>query len=155
MKKERREFLKKGGLLGLGILGVSAAFQGCAEDEVVSLPPPNQYDVNLNNHPELLDTGGMAQVNIVLENGSQKNISIKRDSDTEFTVLDSLCRHQNCIVNLPNDETGGDLICPCHEVLFSFETGAVTNKRISDPVPDLIELEYDFNSNTNILKVTI
>lgn len=155
---KRRDFIKKtGAFIGLGILtpSIASVVTSCEKDEVVSLPPPDTYDIDISKYPPLMTVGGMLSVSITLNNGSNKGLVIRRDSEDEFTVLDSLCRHQGCVVELPNEPTG-DLLCPCHNVTFSFDTGEVKDKPISDAVPDLLPIKvFEFDKQNNILKLEI
>ena len=103
-KNDRREFIKKAGaVFGIGVFGTSFAtiINSCERDEVVKYEP-DTVDVDISQYPQLANIGGMAKVDVELDNGQIKTIVIRRDSETEFTVLDALCRHQNCIVNLPD-----------------------------------------------------
>lgn len=163
--KDRRNFMKKAGtFLGLGILAptIGTVATSCERDEVqvIDPPPPTTYDIDLNEYPALKTVGGDAafSLDLIDENGEvyQKlSIVAKRASEDEFWVLDALCRHQGCDVILP-DSPDGDLVCPCHNVDFSFETGEVTNKPISDPVPDLKKIKvFEFDKANNILKLLI
>lgn len=163
-KNNRRDFIKKTGtFIGLGLLGGTAGsfMTGCEQDEVVPLPPPATYDIDITQYPALMSVGGATQVNIALKNeegeltGDVKNVSIKRESESSFIAIDSLCRHQNCIVNLPT-QPGGDLVCPCHNVKFSFEDGSITDVNGISGVPELLVVQiYEFDEANNLLKIII
>jgi Rieske Fe-S protein len=163
--KDRRSFIKKAGaFIGLGVLtpAIGTVVTSCEKDEVqiIDPPPPSTYDINLNDYPALKTVGGDAtfSLDLVDEDGNvyQKlNCVAKRAGEDEFWVLDSLCRHQGCDVILP-DSPDGDLVCPCHNVSFDFETGVVTDKPISDAVPDLKKIKvFEFDKANNILKLLI
>lgn len=163
--KDRRNFMKKAGaFIGLGVLAptLGSVATSCERDEVqvIDPPEPTTYDINLNDYPALKTVGGDAafSLDLVDEDGNvyQKlSIVAKRVSEDEFWVLDALCRHQGCDVILP-DSPDGDLVCPCHNVYFDFETGEVTDSPISDHVPDLKQIKvFGFDKENNILKLLI
>lgn len=156
----RRKFIKSAGaFIGIGVLTptLGTVVSSCERDEVevVEPAPPATYDINLNDYPALKTVGGDANASVTLNNGDELGLVIKRASEDEFYVLDSLCRHQGCTVGLPDSPTG-DLVCPCHSVKFSFKTGLVTDKPISDAVPDLKKIKvFEFDKANSILKLLI
>ena len=153
-KNDRREFIKKAGaVFGIGVFGTSFAtiINSCERDEVVKYEP-DTVDVDISQYPQLANIGGMAKVDVELDNGQIKTIVIRRDSETEFTVLDALCRHQNCIVNLP-DSPDGKILCPCHQVTFNFDTGKVIDNKGFEVPPLVVITVSEFKDN--MLKLII
>lgn len=159
---KRRDFLKKStGFIGLSILGVSAAtgIPGCEKSEVSVSPEPETYEINVTTYPALAATGGIVQMYLKLNDGSEKNLMLirkaqKNDKD-DFTVLEAVCRHQNCSVTSP--ASLDDLIvCNCHGAKYSVDDGKLIDANGISGVPDLIKfVVFDFDAAKNILKVIV
>jgi nitrite reductase/ring-hydroxylating ferredoxin subunit len=53
----------------------------------------------------------------------------------EIRGFDAICTHFSCVVEW--DETGGYILCPCHDARFNAVTGAVISGPAPAPLPSL------------------
>jgi Rieske Fe-S protein len=155
---ERREFIKKAGAVAaFGVFASSFAsvINSCEQDQVKPAPAikdPETVDVDIIKFPALQTNGGSVATTVELKSGEKVSIYIHRIDDTNFSVLDPICKHAGCPVNLPS-APGADMICPCHDVHFSAVTGAVTNSPIGAVNPMKTYKVFKYDAATNILKV--
>ena len=134
----------------LGIVTVSSLIQSCTP---VASPyqnlPPSPEDVDINNYPTLENINGFAKVKIPHKNYG-KPVIIIRDSETQFTILSSICTHQGCEVSNPDLKTKV-IFCPCHGSKFN-----LNGKVIKGPASRaLTSYDYTFDKSTNVLTFTI
>jgi nitrite reductase/ring-hydroxylating ferredoxin subunit len=137
--QNRRNFIKNAGLMvGAGILTVTATsfVTSCEKDQVLAPPPKENITIDLTRYPALLSANGMLIVTLVDANGKPlvnktgkkynngNPIAIMRDAANNFTVLDTYCPHQGCLIPLPS-AIGDNMVCPCHQWEFSSKTGAL------------------------------
>lgn len=157
-KNHRRDFLKKTtGILSMTLIGATATtlIPSCEKSEVIVAPEPDTYEINISDYPALLNVGGMVQMYLTLTDNTEKNLLLIRKSQAEFTVLEAVCRHQNCSVTTPAS-LNEDIVCNCHGAKFSAEDGKLTDANGISNVPDLIKyIVFDFDPSTNVLKVKV
>jgi nitrite reductase/ring-hydroxylating ferredoxin subunit len=130
--EDRRSFLKQAStLIGVGIAlpAIGGMFASCEKHEIPVVVPEKGYSIDLAKYPALQTVGGAEKVKIKGANAGN-NVIIRRTSETEFSIVDSICPHVGCEVNLPVGG-GTDLVCPCHMVEFSALDGSVTKNPIS------------------------
>lgn len=81
--------------------------------------------ITLSSFPALNNNGGSVRLSSFGSNVNAafyKPIIITRVSATEFTVLDSECTHEGCVVNaFVGTPVNGRLTCPCHGSQFSIQ----------------------------------
>jgi nitrite reductase/ring-hydroxylating ferredoxin subunit len=153
----RREFLKATGkVAGFGLFAgaFGSVVTSCEQDEIPPRPKPgNEVDVDIaKDHPELLSPGSHKVVTIHGINGNDPVI-IKHNADGTFIVMDALCRHNNCNVNLP-DSSDGIMTCLCHGATFSFVDGkSIDNKGFSTAV-DLTNYVNVYDAAKKLLTIT-
>jgi nitrite reductase/ring-hydroxylating ferredoxin subunit len=150
----RREFLKNTGkVAGFGMF--AAAFgtvvNSCEQDELPPRPKPGEsYDLDLSLHPELSSPGSHKVLRLDKVNGGDPVI-VKHNADGTFFVMDAICRHQTCNVELP-DTSDGLMVCLCHQATFSFTDGKVVdNKGYS--VPDMAVFRTEYDASKKLLTI--
>lgn len=153
---KRREFLKSSGkVAGFGIFAAafSSVINSCEQDELPPKPPSGlSFQVDLNTHPELLAIGGFKVLTIDKLNGGDPVI-IKHNPDDTFMVIDGLCRHQNCNLEMPSDPNG-NMVCMCHHAVFSLVDGKVVDNKGFSTAADLTHYKTEYNSSNKILTIT-
>ncbi|GEM_PF-2948130 len=109
---------------GLAIAAVPQLFTACESEELVTDMNTNVttfYVLDLTPHPELLVPGSIKKVKIDGKNADNP-IVITHHKDGSFSVVNSICPHMNCAVNLPTD-TDSTLACQCHPNHYSTVDG--------------------------------
>lgn len=144
-QNKRREFLKNTGkVAGFGLFAgaFGSVITSCEQDELPPRPKPGDaFDLDLNNHPELLTPGNHKVLKEAKVNGGDPFI-VKHNADGTFLVMDALCRHQACNVEIKGNDNL--MVCMCHQATFEFSTGKVIdNKGFSVPDMKVYQTEYD------------
>lgn len=152
---KRREFLlNTGKVAGFGIFAgaFGSVINSCEQDELPPKPKPGDaYDLDLSLHPELLSPGNHKVLTLDKVNGGEPVI-IKHNADGTFLVMDAICRHQACNVELPSS-SDGLMVCICHGATFSFTDGKVVdNKGFS--VPDMVIYLTEYDAGKKLLTIT-
>lgn len=147
--KGRRVFLRLASLFGIsaGSSILSSFFTGCESDTTKSTD--DTYQLDISTIESLAETGGTAKVSVGDNNNGRKVVVI-RSGSSEFVVMTSVCTHQGCEVNLP-DEKSGNLFCPCHNSEFSVNDGKVLKGPAESP---LRTFDNRFDSGKNTLSIT-
>jgi len=117
-------------------------------DQVPRIPTDIQINLNLPQYNPLLNPGGW-----VYALGGSQGIIIYRISQSDFGVFDRHCTYQvvnSCRVNVNAEDniTAADTEC-CGSV-FNIVDGLPSEGPALRP---LQAFEYQFNSNTNVLRV--
>ncbi len=122
-----------------------------------AITPLTQYPASFNQgkntltityETESIPVGGSIKQTFGINNNGRPVI-ITRYNETEFYVLTSVCTHQGCEVNLPA-EPKGDLVCPCHNSVFSSSNGGVKRGPAGAP---LRKFSTTFDTKNNVLKI--
>lgn len=151
----RRNFLKKAGILigaGIAAPAIGSVLTSCEENQFQYLPLPENYELDLAGYSSLNTVGAVAKIKITGKN-QNKPLVIKRKSETEFSVMTSICPHQGCEVDLPKDGVAMD--CPCHHVEFSADDGKIIKNPISGAWAGeaLQTYESSYNKEKNKLNI--
>lgn len=136
---DRKDFIKKSGLVGAGVcaLGPMAILSSCTKIVYVDASRKNKV-LTINES----DFGNNDF--IVLKNTSlDAPIFLKKEADGSFTALSMLCTHRGCVVA----PSGAVLTCPCHGAEFD-QSGKVLSPPASRPL-DSYEVLVD-NGQINI-----
>lgn len=154
---KRREFLKNTGkVAGFGLFAgaFGSVINSCEQDELPPKPKSgNEIDVDLaKDHPTLLNAGTHKVVTITGLNGEDPVI-IKHNADGTFTVIDALCRHQNCNLEIPNS-SDGIMTCFCHGATFSFVDGKSIDNKGYSTAKDLKNFTNVYNAAKKLLTIT-
>ena len=154
---KRREFLiNTGKVVGFGLFAgaFGSIINSCEQDELPPVTKPgNEIDVNIGkDHPELLSPGSHKVVTIIGINNDQAVI-IKHNEDDTFTVMDSLCRHQNCDVELPKT-SDNIMTCKCHGATFSFVDGKSIDNKGFSAAKDMKNYVNVYNASKKLLTIT-
>lgn len=110
--------------VGMAIATIPQVFTGCESEEVVTIVNTQAntfYVFDLTPHPELLVPGSIKKVKIEGKNADNPLI-ITHHKNGSFSVVDSICPHMNCAVDLPTD-TDSTLVCQCHPNNYSTVDG--------------------------------
>ena len=146
----RRSFLARGAsILGLGAAWgtLSSLVGGCESDVLKSSDIAVRLDVGAE--PELAGVGGAVKKTFGTHNGGRPVLVI-RTTDEAFLVLSTVCTHLACEVNLPGVRNP-EILCECHESVFSKSSGAVLRGPASAP---LARYESSFHKGTAVLTIT-
>lgn len=140
---------------GLAISALPQVFQSCESEEVVVVdnrPPDTFYVLDLKPHPELLTPGSVKKVKI--EGKNQNNpLIITHHKDGTFTVLDSICKHMNCAVDIPANSEG-NIVCQCHPNNYSTKDGSlVTGPFAGFKLTKFIVGKFDPDKKTLEIKI--
>lgn len=150
----RRQFLKKAGTvfgLSVALPVFSGMLSSCEQDESpVEVDDNGGFKLNLNDYPALLQVGGSVMLTNVQE--APNPVIIVRNSETEFLVADSKCKHQGCTVNLPKNP-GENLICPCHGAVYSSTDASVVQNPPGATIGALDKYTYTFDKDKNELSI--
>lgn len=154
---KRREFLKNTGkVAGFGLFAgaFGSVINSCEQDELPPIPKSgNEVDVDIaKDHPELLNPGSHKVALIAGINGTSPVI-IKHNADDTFTVMDALCRHQDCNVELPNS-SDGIMTCMCHGATFSFVDGKSIDNKGFSAAKDMKNYVNVYNASKKLLTIT-
>lgn len=155
---ERRQFLIKAGkIAGLAVsMPVAASFiSSCEQNEdPIPAPPPSTVPVDLSRYPAIAAAGGVVKILIPGKNNNN-SIVISRLDNNQFSVVDSICQHAGCEVDLPFGESN-ELKCPCHFVTFSKLDGQIVKNPLTDwaGVP-LKKFNANYKIEQNILEIEI
>ncbi len=109
---------------GLAIATVPQVFISCESEELVTVMNTNVttfYVLDLTSHPELLVAGAIKKIKIEGKNNDNPLV-ITHHKNGSFSVVDSICPHMNCAVDLPSD-TDSTLVCQCHPNNYSTVDG--------------------------------
>lgn len=126
-KENRRDFLKKAGLLfgaGAAATSLSSLIVGC-QDETIPLPPPpppgSNYEIDVTKYPDLLTVGSILKCDAVLStDASQKlTVIVKSEPNDEFIIVQSNCAHQGDQELPAQVNAAGHIVCPRHLLEFS------------------------------------
>lgn len=153
----RREFLiNTGKVAGFGLFAgaFGSIINSCEQDELPPVAKPgNEVDVNIGkDHPTLLTPGSHKVESITGINGGDPVI-IKHNADGTFTVMDALCRHQNCNVELPNT-SDCIMTCLCHKATFSFVDGKSIDNKGFSTAKDMKNYVNVYNASKKLLTIT-
>lgn len=132
--------------IALGSIASAGVIAGCENDTVKS--SDSSYEFNVSTEAILAVEGG-AIMKSLGEVNAGKPVIIIRSGEKTFVVLSSVCTHQGCQVSLPNS-LGGDLVCGCHNSIFSSTDGSVKQGPATDP---LQRFATSFDSGKNILTI--
>ncbi|MBX3045315.1 MAG: Rieske 2Fe-2S domain-containing protein [Candidatus Kapabacteria bacterium] len=153
---KRREFLKNTGkVAGFGLFAgaFGSMITSCEQDELPPKPISGErVDFDTNLHPQLSSPGSHKIVKIDKVNGDDPVI-VKHNPDSTWLVMDAICRHQACNVELPNS-SDGVMTCICHQATFSFTDGKVIDNKGFN-VPDMQVFETEYNSGNKILTIIL
>ncbi|MDQ1266167.1 MAG: Rieske protein [Bacteroidota bacterium] len=166
--EERRQFLKSAGLLlggGIALTSMSSIFCSCENDQFVYVapPPPTTLNVDLSKYSVLSAPGGVIidKFSFTDDNGTtyNKTLAIKRETLTEFVIVDAICSHLGQVPVIAPVSPGGYLSCPAHAAEFGISkdnAGLVTaNPNNVSPLTALTTFESTFDSSKNILSIFI
>ncbi|MCB0833562.1 MAG: ubiquinol-cytochrome c reductase iron-sulfur subunit [Bacteroidetes bacterium] len=103
-------------------------------------------EIVLSDYPELSMDGGYKVIKDVMIDGIEDNLIIVRQSEKNYVVLSSICRHKKCNVKFRNSKQL--FVCPCHGSNYDLE-GSVVKGPSSGPLP-----KYKVEVNETILKIT-
>ncbi|GAB1370609.1 hypothetical protein MASR1M45_06700 [Candidatus Kapaibacterium sp.] len=153
---KRREFLKATGkVAGFGLFAgaFSSVINSCEQDELPPKPKPgDSFDVDLTQYPKLQTPGNHEVLRFDKVNGGDPVI-IKHNADGTFTVMDALCRHQNCNVSLP-DTSDGLMTCLCHGATFSFVDGKSVDNKGFSTATDMTLYKTEYDAGKKILTIS-
>jgi Rieske Fe-S protein len=158
--EERRNFIKKAGMAlgaGIALTSVTGMLNSCEHDESsIPKPPPVTTNIDINKYPALNTVGNSIKIVIPKKNNNAPMIFTRVDDNT-ISVIDSVCTHAGCEVNLPSN-TSNEMLCPCHFVVFSKIDGTILKNPLGgswsqNPLPVFKVVEFD--KVNNILKVDI
>ena len=123
-------------LCGISLTGaVSQSFiSGCESDTTKSTDKSIEFDIS--SEQALSAVGGSVK-KVFGEHNSGKALVVVRTADDAFKVLTSVCSHLGCEVNLP-EETGGNLVCPCHSSEFALSDGSVIKGPADSPLRQFV-----------------
>ena len=142
----RREFLKKAGLLlgaGLALPVVSNVLSSCNTNSVT---PVSSITVKITDYPALTNTGGATSVTNAGFNQGAPVIIVKTSAST-FNTFSGICPHEGCSVDPP---ANNQIYCQCHGSIFSTTDGGV----LRGPARSALQsLTNSFNSTSNILTI--
>ena len=77
---------------------------------------------------------------------------VKHNADGTFTVMDALCRHQNCNLILPGTSEGM-LVCACHQATYSYADGKVIDNKGFATAVDLQNFIAVYDAGKKILNI--
>lgn len=126
-KENRRDFLKKAGLLfgaGAAVTSLSSLIVGC-QDETIPLPPPpppgSNYEIDITKYPGLFTEGTILKCDAVLSTDASKKLTVivKSEANDEFSIVQSNCAHQGDQELPAQVNAAGNIVCPRHIVEFS------------------------------------
>ncbi|MDT3738210.1 MAG: Rieske 2Fe-2S domain-containing protein [Candidatus Kapabacteria bacterium] len=152
---KRREFLiTTGKVAGFGLFAgaFSSVITSCEQDELPPKPKPGEsVDLDLTQYPTLLVAGSAEVITIEKINGGSP-ILVKHNADGTFTVMDALCRHQNCNLILPGTSEGM-LVCACHQATYSYADGKVIDNKGFATAVDLQNFIAVYDAGKKILNI--
>ena len=113
---DRRDFIRKSLVLGIGITGAVAFIESCKKSNSAPAAPNVDFtiDISTSQYNALQSNGGSVYY-------SSQNIIIARDNAGNFVALYGLCPHASCSVQF---DGANKFPCPCHGSLFD-ESGNV------------------------------
>jgi nitrite reductase/ring-hydroxylating ferredoxin subunit len=153
--KRRKFLISTGKVAGFGLFAgaFSSVITSCEQDELPPKPPSGlTFEVDLNVHTELLVAGGFKVLTIPKLNGGDP-VVIKHNADDTFLVIDGLCRHQNCNLEMPAT-VEGSMRCICHSATYSLADGKVIDNKGFSTAVDLASYKNEYNSSKKILTIT-
>jgi nitrite reductase/ring-hydroxylating ferredoxin subunit len=140
IKQNRREFLKKAGLLlgaGVTATSLSSLIVSC-RDETIPLPPPPppgaSYNINVKDYPNLGVVDSIVKCEAVLSTDSSYKILVivRVLPDDKFLIVSGYCSHQSD-QELPSQANAQlHLVCPRHQAEFSLKLDEA-GKLVVDP----------------------
>lgn len=147
--EQRRSFLTRmASFLGITAIGSAlSSVLGCETDVLKSSDIAVRFDIR--TEPALAQVGGAAKKTFSAHNGGRPVIIIRTGAEA-FLVLSSVCTHQACEVDLPG-VWDPNLLCPCHESIFSKTDGAVLQGPAAAPLP---RFDSRFDTGTQTLTIT-
>lgn len=151
-KSNRRDFIKKVGVMaGVAVtLPVVASLTSCEKDEDPIIPSSDGTIIKLSDYPALLAVGGSVSISLA---DAPNPVIIVRNSETDFLIADSVCKHQGCQVAAPTSETG-DLICPCHGAVYSRTDASVVQKPSDNTdISGLTTYPYEYDAEKQELDI--
>lgn len=152
---KRREFLiTTGKVAGFGLFAgaFSSVITSCEQDELPAKPKPGEsVDLDLTQYPNLLAAGTYEVITIAKINGGAP-VLVKHNADDTFTVMNALCRHQNCNLILPGTSEGL-LVCACHSATYSFTDGKVIDNKGFAAAVDLTNFTAVYDAGKKILNI--
>lgn len=104
-----------------------------------------QVKIDLDSFPALKEIGGMQVLDLPLFS----KLSAVRISENTFKVIELVCTHAGCEVNIFHSDKTWE--CPCHGSRFT-PAGCVINGPATKP---LEELESEYLAHTNQLKIKL
>lgn len=109
---ERKEFLKKSGLLCLSCLGVSALLQGCKTAYYIpNTLTGNKLVVKKSDFIEQKKSDSIEHVWVLVKTDRFKEpIYLRKLEEGSYSAVLLHCMHKGCEVNPSKDY----LVCPCH-----------------------------------------
>lgn len=145
----RRFFLKLASLCGITVTGafISTFLTGCENDTTKS--SDKTVDLDISTQPELQNVGGAAKVTFGANNNGRP-VMVIRSAENEFVVVTSVCTHQGCEVDLP-DEESGIISCGCHGSQFSSSNGEVLKGPANVPLAKYVS---KFDPDSGKLTIT-
>jgi Rieske Fe-S protein len=151
----RRSFLKTA-LASVGLTlstaAVASLVQGCETDETAPTSPSVAVDVNISGIPGLAEPGNIVTRAIPGVN-SGIPVFISRISATTFLVFTTVCTHAGCTVE-HGAHLGDELLCPCHQSVFSKEGTVISGPIGGGSVSNLPRFASAYNPTTQILSIT-
>ncbi|OGU58833.1 MAG: hypothetical protein A2X64_09495 [Ignavibacteria bacterium GWF2_33_9] len=114
-KTSRRDFiLNTGKIIGAGafVATIPQLFNSCEKNEIIEIPPPELFKLDLTPYPELLTAGGCKSVKIEGKNAGAA-IFIAHHLNGSWSAMTTVCAHQGCGLIAPAN-SNGTLDCPCH-----------------------------------------
>jgi len=143
---DRREFLKKAGLLlgvGFTLPIISNVLNSCNS----TVNPVGSITVKITDYPALSNIGGATSVtNAGFNQGAR--VIIVRTSSTTYNTYSGICPHAGCGVDPPSNN---QILCNCHGSIFSTSNGSVLRGPARSGLPLLSNV---FDNTTNILTIT-
>lgn len=135
----RRALAAGGALVATGTLAACGAGQTPAQEA----PADDNADDNDGDNESGADSGDGAQIRLPLEDtpvgGSTfyeaEELIVSQPTEGEIVVFDATCTHQGCMVSDTGDEA--TLVCPCHNSVFSSESGEVLSGPATGPLATL------------------
>ena len=136
MEIERRTVLQVGGLVAVGGLVVAC---GSGESGSAAASPssaPASGGSAAGSTAPSGAAGAVASVSDIPVGGgiilADEGVVVTQPNEGEIKAFSAICTHQGCLVSEVSDN---QIVCPCHQSIFSAVDGSVIQGPATEPLP--------------------